>query len=139
MYSENVRVDEIAEAAGVSPRTYNNYFPSRERAIVAAITTERDERVAAAVAARLASAPLSDAIVEAIVDQYTRASDDERDVLRMISAQPALREAFLDATIEVQDPLETVIAEQTGGPDQHVAQVLAAAVAAYALPRRPLS
>ena len=27
---ENVRVDDIADAAGVSPRTYNNYFSSRE-------------------------------------------------------------------------------------------------------------
>jgi AcrR family transcriptional regulator len=26
---DNVRVDDIAEAAGVSPRTYNNYFSSR--------------------------------------------------------------------------------------------------------------
>ena len=31
---QNVRVDDIAEAAGVSPRTYNNYFSSREQAIV---------------------------------------------------------------------------------------------------------
>ena len=28
---QNVRVDDIAEAAGVSPRTYNNYFSSREQ------------------------------------------------------------------------------------------------------------
>nr|BFE79419.1 hypothetical protein GCM10020093_020200 [Planobispora longispora] len=38
---DNVRVDDIAEAAGVSPRTYNNYFSSREQAIVAAVTGER--------------------------------------------------------------------------------------------------
>src|SRR6266481_5108814 len=49
---DDVRVDDIAEAAGVSPRTYNNYFSSREQAIVAAVTAERDARVAEAVAAR---------------------------------------------------------------------------------------
>ena len=27
---QNVRVDDIAEAAGVSPRTYNNYFVRHE-------------------------------------------------------------------------------------------------------------
>ena len=30
---QNVRVDDIAEAAGVSPRTYNNYFSSKAEAI----------------------------------------------------------------------------------------------------------
>jgi hypothetical protein len=44
-------VDDIAEAAGVSPRTYNNYFSSREQASAAAVTAERDARVAASVAA----------------------------------------------------------------------------------------
>jgi AcrR family transcriptional regulator len=34
---QNVRVDDIAEAAGVSPRTYNNYFSSREEAIMVAL------------------------------------------------------------------------------------------------------
>src|SRR6266702_5450547 len=63
---DNVRVDDIAEAAGVSPRTYNNYFASREQAIVAAITAERESRVAAAVAARPASVRLADAVIDAI-------------------------------------------------------------------------
>src|SRR5690606_21474884 len=37
---DQVRVDDIAAAAGVSTRTYNNYFSSREQAIVAAVTAE---------------------------------------------------------------------------------------------------
>jgi hypothetical protein len=39
---DNVRVDDIADAAGVSPRTYNNYFSSREQAIVAVIDSGRE-------------------------------------------------------------------------------------------------
>jgi AcrR family transcriptional regulator len=31
----NVKVEDIAEAAGVSPRTFNNYFSSKGEAIVA--------------------------------------------------------------------------------------------------------
>ena len=50
---QNVRVDDIAEAAGVSPRTYNNYFSSREQAIVVALAAEPGARVAA----RAAQAP----------------------------------------------------------------------------------
>src|SRR5437870_12413177 len=59
---DNVRVDDIAEAAGVSPRTYNNYFSSREQAIVAAVTAEREARIAAAVTAMPAGVRLADAI-----------------------------------------------------------------------------
>ena len=39
---DNVRVDDIADAAGVSPRTYNNYFSSREQAIVALTSADVD-------------------------------------------------------------------------------------------------
>src|SRR6185437_16963723 len=67
---ENVRVDDIAEAAGVSPRTYNNYFSSREQAIVAAIEAERALRIAAALRARPEEEPLGVAVVEALVEQY---------------------------------------------------------------------
>src|SRR5882762_5402426 len=68
---DNVRVDDIAEAAGVAPRTYNNYFSSREQAIVAAITAERALRIAAALRARPADEPLAEAVVAALVEQYS--------------------------------------------------------------------
>src|SRR5687768_14514204 len=64
---DNVRVDDIAEAAGVSPRTYNNYFSSREQAIVAAITAERASRIASAVSARAVDVSLADAVIDAVV------------------------------------------------------------------------
>jgi len=124
---DNVRVDDIAEAAGVSPRTYNNYFSSREQAIVAAVTAEREARVAAAVAARPASVPLADAVIQAIVEQYTAPGSHDQDVLRLLTAGPALRDAFLDAAAGIEDPLAAVIAERIG--DQYTAQVLSASVA----------
>ncbi|MBL7255533.1 TetR/AcrR family transcriptional regulator [Paractinoplanes lichenicola] len=61
---ERVRVDDIAEAAGVSPRTYNNYFPSRDHAIVAALTADRTARLSP-------DGPLSDAVIEAVIGLYT--------------------------------------------------------------------
>src|SRR3954447_27077973 len=67
----NVRVDDIAEAAGVSPRTYNNYFASREHAIVAAVTADRAAGVAAAVAARPAGDGLAETVVDAVAGHYT--------------------------------------------------------------------
>jgi len=124
---DNVRVDDIAEAAGVSPRTYNNYFSSREQAIVAAVTAERDARVAEAVAARPASTRLADAVTEAIVEQYTDPGSHDPRALLLITASPALRDAFLDAADGIEDPLTAVIAGRTG---QHTARVLSASIAA---------
>ena len=123
---DNVRVDDIAEAAGVSPRTYNNYFSSREQAIVAAVTAEREKRVADAVAAR-ADLALADAVVEAVVEQYTDPGEPGRDALLLITTRPALRHAFVDTATEMEHPLTDVLADRT---DRDTARVLAASVAA---------
>ncbi|MGW4476238.1 TetR/AcrR family transcriptional regulator [Nonomuraea sp. NPDC004354] len=127
---DNVRVDDIAEAAGVSPRTYNNYFSSREQAIVAAVTSEREARVAAAVADRPDGVGLADAVVEAIVDQYTAPGEPGRDALLLITTRPALRDAFVETTTAIEHPLTDAIAERLGDTDPHTARVLAASVAA---------
>lgn len=127
---DSVRVDDIAEAAGVSPRTYNNYFSSREQAIVAAVTTERETRVAAAVAARPATVRLADAVIDAIVEQYTTQSESARDALLLITTRPALRDAFLQAANAIEHPLTDAITERLGDTDPHTAHVLAAGVAA---------
>jgi AcrR family transcriptional regulator len=126
---DNVRVDDIAEAAGVSARTYNNYFSSREQAIVAAVTAERETRVAAAVAARPAHVRLADAVVEAVVEQYTSPDSRDRDTLLLITTRPTLREAFVDTATAIEHPLTAVIAHRLGDPDPRTARVLAACVA----------
>ena len=126
----NVRVDDIAEAAGVSPRTYNNYFSSREEAIVAAVTAEREARVAAAVAAQPPEAGLADVVVEAIVDQYTGPGERDRDALLLITTHPALRDAFADTAGAIEPPLADAIAQRLGDADPLTARVLAASVAA---------
>jgi AcrR family transcriptional regulator len=128
---DKVRVDDIAEAAGVSPRTYNNYFSSREQAIVAAVSAEREARVARAVAAQPASIPLADAVVQAVVEQYTDPGNDDRDVLLLLTTRSAVRDAFIDTVAaEIEGPLTAVIAERIGAAGQHTARVLAASVAA---------
>jgi len=127
---ENVRVDDIAEAAGVSPRTYNNYFSSREEAIVAAVTAEREGRVASAVAASPPDTALSAAVTEAIVSQYTEPSRQGRDALLLITTRPALCTAFVNTATEIEAPLTVAIADRLGDADGHIARILAASVAA---------
>ncbi|CUU57357.1 DNA-binding transcriptional regulator, AcrR family [Parafrankia irregularis] len=126
---DGVRVEDIAEAAGVSPRTYNNYFASREQAIVAAVTADREARIAAAVAARPAEVHLAAAVTEAVVEQYTNTREDEHAALLLITTRTALREAFLDTTTGIEAPLTTVITERLGDAEARTARVLAASVA----------
>lgn len=127
---DQVRVEDIAEAAGVSPRTYNNYFVSREQAIVSAVTADREARIAAAVAARPGGVRLADAVTEAVVEQYTDTGEREQKALLLITTQTALRDAFLGTTAGIEPPLTAVIAERLGNAEAHTARVLAASVAA---------
>jgi AcrR family transcriptional regulator len=127
--AENVRVDDIAEAAGVSPRTYNNYFSSREQAIVAAVTADRALRIGAAVRNRPADEPLANAVVEAVVEQYC---EPEHDALLLITSAPGLRAEFVDTVASLEQPLAAAIAARTGSTDELATTVLAAAVSAAA-------
>jgi AcrR family transcriptional regulator len=128
---ENVRVDDIAEAAGVSARTYNNYFSSREQAIVAAVTAEREARVAKAVAAEAPDERLAAAVVEAVVEAYTDPGGDDHAAFLLIVTAPSLRNAFLDeSTAGIEPPLTAALVERFGVTERHTAQVLSASVAA---------
>src|SRR5690606_27273926 len=127
---ERVHVEDIADAVGVSPRTYHNYFSSREQAIVAALTAERESRVAAAVAARDAGAGLADAVIDAVVEQYTDPREEAREVLLMITNSPALRASYLDAVTAMEAPLAEAILERRPGLDRLTARVLSAGVGA---------
>ncbi|MEU2023902.1 helix-turn-helix domain-containing protein [Streptomyces sp. NPDC016469] len=127
---DRVRVEDIAEAAGVSPRTYNNYFASREQAIVSAVTADREARVAAAVTARAAEVRLADAVTEAVVEQYTDPGAHGREAVLLVTTRPALRDAFLDATAGIEPPLTTAVAARLDDTPAPTARVLAASVAA---------
>ena len=128
---QNVRVDDIAEAAGVSPRTYNNYFSSREAAIVAAVAAERALRVGAALRERPADEPLATAVVEAVVSQYDEPGLPAGEMLRLLASTAGLRTEFVGTVAAIEQPIANAIATRTG--DEGLApKVLAAAVSAAA-------
>lgn len=129
---ENVRVEEIAEAAGVSTRTYNNYFSSREQAIVAAIAADRAAQVAAAVTGRPAEVSLGEAVIDAVVRSYTDPGDHPRGALLMIATSPALRACYVDTSTAIEGPLAEAIIGRCPGVDSLTAQALAAGVGAAA-------
>ncbi|MEV4179528.1 TetR/AcrR family transcriptional regulator [Nonomuraea sp. NPDC049709] len=124
-----VRVHDIATAAGVSPRTYNNYFSSREEAICA-FQADQSRRAGQALRSRPADEPLAEAVVAAVIELYTDPEPDKAG-LRMIMSTPELEGEALKAFSMAEGPLADAIAERTGpvpGGDLFPA-VMAAAVA----------
>lgn len=109
---DKVRVEDIAARAGVSPRTYNNYFSSREEAICALIAA-RAARVAQALRARPAEEPLGEAIVAAILSQ-TAVPEPDKTMVRLITCSPTLRGEFLKMMASTERPLAEAIAERIG-------------------------
>ncbi|GAA1509737.1 TetR/AcrR family transcriptional regulator [Sphaerisporangium rubeum] len=107
-----VRVADIAEAAGVSPRTYNNYFSSREEAICA-LQADQARRLGEALRARPATEPFDQAVVAAVIELYTGPEPD-RAGLRMIMQTPELEGEALKAFTMAEPPLTEAIAARTG-------------------------
>lgn len=129
---ENVRVSDIADAAGVSPRTYNNYYSSREQAIIAAVTAEREQRIIAAILSQPESTSISEAVINAIVEQYTDPGEHGSEVMLMVTNSPALRSSYADSIAPDGRPLAEALSRRVAGMDPLTADVLAASIGAAA-------
>jgi AcrR family transcriptional regulator len=133
---DRVSVDDIAAAADVSPRTFFNYFTSKDDAVVG-VDPAGPARQAAAVAAR----PAAESPVEALraVERESAvemAADRELWPLRLqvIDANPALVGRLAAAFGESERVLAGAIAERTGTRvDVDVYPGLLAGVAAAAM------
>jgi AcrR family transcriptional regulator len=84
---ENVTVEDITAEAGVSLRTFGNYFSSKYEAICA-IGTDRARRIGATLLARPAGEPLWDAIAGAMLAHYESAPGARRRVDGQAQARP---------------------------------------------------
>ncbi len=119
---DNVRVEDIAAAAGVSPRTFNNYFSSKGEAIVAR-HVERTRLMVAELRARPASMPLWDAITSATVAATglggpasdSRVPDQQWAAgVRLMMSEPVLQGEVRRAVAQAEAELADAIAERTG-------------------------
>ncbi|HKS45978.1 MAG TPA: TetR family transcriptional regulator [Amycolatopsis sp.] len=113
---ENVRVEDIAAAADVSPRTFNNYFSSKREAIVWR-AAERTLGLARQLRERPVSEPLWDAITQAALSQHrTARTPDEKWLsgVRLVLGSPALQGEFLRSHHTAELELTAAIAERTG-------------------------
>jgi AcrR family transcriptional regulator len=132
----NVRVPQIAAAVGVSPRTFNNYFSSKEAAIVWPAVL-RAARLATTLAERPSQEPLGNALVEAVAGQYERRGQHGmsagwlREFRILVATEPLLHGEYLKAVASGEDALALAIANRLGGEHGGLeSRVLAAIVVA---------
>jgi AcrR family transcriptional regulator len=123
---ENVLVEDIADAAGVSPRTFSNYFASKYEAICA-LQQERARRIGDALRARPAAEPLWDSVTEAILSQFgpvvrphghaemsPQSLRDWMAGIRLVVGSPPLAGEYLKVQGQAQYHLADAIAERLG-------------------------
>lgn len=127
----NVRVGDIATEAGVSPRTFNNYFSSKEAAIIW-LVAHRVSVTGAALRARPAGEPLHLALREAFAERYHGAAQHATDPswvqgFRLVLSDPALRGEYLRELESTEAILAEAIAERLGTADGDVLPQLIAA------------
>jgi AcrR family transcriptional regulator len=130
----NVRVPEIALAAGVSTRTFNNYFASKEQAI-AWPAGRHAAGMAMALRGRPAGEPLGEALVAVFTGQYRPPREDGlpphwlRDFRSLVACEPALHGEYLTAMAEAERELADAIAARMPAGELLRARVLATMVA----------
>jgi AcrR family transcriptional regulator len=135
---ENVTRDEIASLAGVSLRTFNNYFSGKYEAL-AYRQTERMRRGVAALRQRPADEPLwtsiSHVVLEALEADFGDVHGDENRVpsrrelveVRKLLTNPQIRNALPQ---QLFDEFLQVVAERTGtDPERDLYPRLVVAVA----------
>jgi AcrR family transcriptional regulator len=136
--ADNVLVEDIAAAAGVSPRTFNNYFSSKGEA-VASRHVDRIRQMAEDLRARPASEPLWDAITAASLKQLEPGPEvtanpppPDRNAwatgVRAMMSSPSLQAEMLRASAVAEASVAAAVAERTGlDPDSDLYPKLVAA------------
>jgi AcrR family transcriptional regulator len=112
----NVTVEDVAAAAGVSERTFRNYFSGKADAL-ASRHLDRMSRAAAELRARPASEPLWQAVAHAVTSEFGSGAPQGRawtEAVRLLLTEPDVQAGFLKASAATQRELAAVIAERTG-------------------------
>ncbi|MEO3867497.1 TetR family transcriptional regulator [Nonomuraea sp. B12E4] len=118
---EGVRVEDVAAEAGVSVRTFNNYFAGKYEAMAAG-HTDRFGRAVAALRARPAEEPLWEALTQAMVEPWeghsgrlgTTPDPELLASVRLLADEPAVRAVSMRAVSAADSELAAAIAERTG-------------------------
>jgi len=119
---DNVRIEDIAAEAGVSTRTFSNYFATKGEAIVAR-HFERAHAIAEQLRHRPADEPIWTAVTEAALAGFALGEGDADNVVpdeqwlsgvRLMVSEPALQSEFAKAGAAAEAELAAAIAERSG-------------------------
>ncbi|MEV6982871.1 TetR family transcriptional regulator [Sphaerisporangium sp. NPDC051017] len=123
-------IEQIAEAAEVSPSTFFRYFPTKEDVV---IQDDYDPLIAEAYLRQPASLSPLEAVRKAVSEVFTEVfAEDEQTILRRIQliwSIPALRSRMVEGQIASMTILTDVAARRTGrSPGDMEVRVFAGAV-----------
>jgi AcrR family transcriptional regulator len=118
---ENTTIEQISEAADISPRTFNRYFASKDAVFIAVLDDLANEIVAELVAHPSALGPLEElraahmAVLSRVAQRPLGGLTAERIVLslRVVYSSPALRQAAVEYRSE---PAMETLANHMGVP-----------------------
>jgi AcrR family transcriptional regulator len=132
---DGVTVEAIAEAAGVSPRTFFNYFSSKDDAIVGTTPAQSSELLKDLIARPEGEAPLGAlrATAHCISGQMEQSADDWKMRRHLFQRYPTLSARHASRFAEVERGLVEEIARRTGldpDLDTYPALVVSAALGA---------
>lgn len=131
---DHVTVDDISAAAGVSPRTFFNYFAGKEEAVVGP-DPDAGPRIAARITAQPASCSAAAAVREALLAEVADelAYDQELCLLRInvVHQHPTLLARVFAAGAETERHMVAAVAARCGlSPDDTYPQLLVAVAGA---------
>ena len=113
---ENVTVEQIAQAAGVSRRTFFRYYESKEDVMV-----ERSDQLAEQLLAELASRPLNEPPLLAIRNALVPAVQTTlvqgqlfRDAIRLLRGNSPLRRAMMEHRNRLEERIAALMAQRMG-------------------------
>lgn len=112
----NITAESIADAADVSPRTFHNYFSSKEEAIAAVVADNAGELIEA-FRARPSGEPVWEALENAIVGLFEtpeQADDEQIARLVFIRDNAPLMARELAALQETMHELARLVAQRSG-------------------------
>ena len=119
--------EQVCDEVGVSRRTFFNYFPSKEEAVVGLDETEQAERFAAAFLASKSRgwAAVVDDLIQYVIEHSREAGLDLRahnDLIAAISREPRLLARFIEMTRDREHQIAELVAlrEHTTTDDPQV-------------------